>query len=152
MAWAYFCWRDGGGLVISSLSLPADVAGCSGGRIFGGLAVVGQNDRGGWPRRCYGGLMTGGKGILPPRKEIAPIWSSGRTLTGAKSKFKADSYGALLCYSKRVASVKSLHSDLVVFLKIFFSGTKSTVRSDLPGALPQIRIAGALVEDFYVQI
>ncbi|KAJ1212910.1 hypothetical protein NDU88_000553 [Pleurodeles waltl] len=47
MAWAYFCWRDGGGLVISSLSLPADVAACSGGRNFGGLAVVGQNDRGG---------------------------------------------------------------------------------------------------------
>ncbi|KAJ1170523.1 hypothetical protein NDU88_002398 [Pleurodeles waltl] len=62
MAWAFFCWRDGGGLVISSLSLPADVAACSGGRIFGGLAVVGQNDRGGFPRprRCYGGLLTGG--------------------------------------------------------------------------------------------
>ncbi|KAJ1198283.1 hypothetical protein NDU88_002125 [Pleurodeles waltl] len=71
MAWAYFCWRDGGGLVISSLSLPADVAACSGGRIFGGLAVVGQNDRGGFPRprRCYGGLLTGGKRLLPPRSE-----------------------------------------------------------------------------------
>ncbi|KAJ1207725.1 hypothetical protein NDU88_003115 [Pleurodeles waltl] len=73
MAWAFFCWRDGGGLVLSSLSLPADVAACSGGRIFGGLAVVGQNDRGGFPRprprRCYGGLLTGGKRLLPPRSE-----------------------------------------------------------------------------------
>ncbi|KAJ1104295.1 hypothetical protein NDU88_001707 [Pleurodeles waltl] len=69
MAWAYFCWRDGGGLVISSLSQPADVAACSGGRNFGGLAVVGQNDRGGEPRQCYGGLLTGGKGLLPPRSE-----------------------------------------------------------------------------------
>ncbi|KAJ1197689.1 hypothetical protein NDU88_001545 [Pleurodeles waltl] len=69
MAWAYFCWRDGGGLVISSLSLPADVAACSGGRIFGGLAVVGQNDRGGFlrPRRCYGGLLTGVQPHVIPR-------------------------------------------------------------------------------------
>ncbi|KAJ1176957.1 hypothetical protein NDU88_002224 [Pleurodeles waltl] len=68
MAWAYFCWRDGGGLVSSSLSLPADVAACSGGRIFGGLAVVGQNDRGGFPRRCYGGLLTGGASCKLPKK------------------------------------------------------------------------------------
>ncbi|KAJ1112613.1 hypothetical protein NDU88_000874 [Pleurodeles waltl] len=61
MAWAYLCWRDGGGLVISSLSLTADVAPFSGGRVFGGLAVVGQNDSGGLPRprRCNGGLLTG---------------------------------------------------------------------------------------------
>ncbi|KAJ1144400.1 hypothetical protein NDU88_010699 [Pleurodeles waltl] len=69
MGWAYFCWRDGGGLVISSLSLTADVAAFSGGRVFGGLAVVGQNDRGGLPRPrpCYGGLLAGGKRLLPPR-------------------------------------------------------------------------------------
>ncbi|KAJ1143807.1 hypothetical protein NDU88_010110 [Pleurodeles waltl] len=72
MAWAFFCWRDGGGLVISSLSLPADVAACSGGRIFGGLAVVGQNDCGGFPRprRCYGGLLTSGKRLLPPSASV----------------------------------------------------------------------------------
>ncbi|KAJ1087129.1 hypothetical protein NDU88_000323 [Pleurodeles waltl] len=50
MAWACLCWRDGGGLVISSLSLTADEAGFSGCRVFGGLPVVGQNDRGGLPR------------------------------------------------------------------------------------------------------
>ncbi|KAJ1195261.1 hypothetical protein NDU88_004542 [Pleurodeles waltl] len=69
MAWAYFCWRDGGGLVISSLSLTADVAAFSGGRVFGGLPVVGQNDPGGLPRRCYGGLLTGGNCLLPPGSE-----------------------------------------------------------------------------------
>ncbi|KAJ1081601.1 hypothetical protein NDU88_001780 [Pleurodeles waltl] len=67
MGWAYFCWRGGGGLVFSSLPLAADVADCSGGRIFGGFAVVGQNVRGGWPRRYCGGLQTGGKRLLPPR-------------------------------------------------------------------------------------
>ncbi|KAJ1134465.1 hypothetical protein NDU88_000917 [Pleurodeles waltl] len=50
MAWACLCWRDGGGLVISSLSLTADEAAFRGCRVFGGLAVVGQNDRGGLPR------------------------------------------------------------------------------------------------------
>ncbi|KAJ1097986.1 hypothetical protein NDU88_003102 [Pleurodeles waltl] len=71
MAWAYFCWRDGGGLVISSLSSTADVAAFSGGRVFGGLAVVGQNDPGGLPRprRCSGGLLTSGNCLLPPGSE-----------------------------------------------------------------------------------
>ncbi|KAJ1198613.1 hypothetical protein NDU88_002452 [Pleurodeles waltl] len=67
--WACLCWRDGGGLVISSLSLPADEAAFRGCRVFGGLPVGGQNDRGGLPRRYNGGLLTGGKGLLPPRSE-----------------------------------------------------------------------------------
>ncbi|KAJ1115251.1 hypothetical protein NDU88_003477 [Pleurodeles waltl] len=50
MAWACLCWRDGGGLAISSLSLTADEAAFRGCRVFGGLAVVGQNARGGLPR------------------------------------------------------------------------------------------------------
>ncbi|KAJ1194207.1 hypothetical protein NDU88_003501 [Pleurodeles waltl] len=58
MAWACLCWRDGGGLVISSLSLTADEAAFSGCRVFGDLAVVGQNDRGGLPRpRRYDGAF-----------------------------------------------------------------------------------------------
>ncbi|KAJ1174608.1 hypothetical protein NDU88_006428 [Pleurodeles waltl] len=69
MAWACLCWRDGGGLVISSLSLTADEAAFSGCRVFGGLAVVGQNDRGGLPRLYDGGLLTGGKSLLPPGSE-----------------------------------------------------------------------------------
>ncbi|KAJ1088823.1 hypothetical protein NDU88_001978 [Pleurodeles waltl] len=71
MAWAYFCWRDGGGLVIASLSLTFGVADFCGCRYFGGLPVVGQKDRGGLPRprRCYGGLLSGGKRLLPPRLE-----------------------------------------------------------------------------------
>ncbi|KAJ1153837.1 hypothetical protein NDU88_006595 [Pleurodeles waltl] len=71
MAWACLCWGDGGGLVISSLSLTADEAGFSGCRVFGGLAVVGQNDCGGLPRprRDDGGLLTGGKSLLPPGSE-----------------------------------------------------------------------------------
>ncbi|KAJ1191795.1 hypothetical protein NDU88_001110 [Pleurodeles waltl] len=36
MAWACLCWRDGGGLAISSLLLPADEAAFRGCRIFGG--------------------------------------------------------------------------------------------------------------------
>ncbi|KAJ1191467.1 hypothetical protein NDU88_000783 [Pleurodeles waltl] len=47
MAWAYFCWRDGGGLVIASLSLTFGVADFCGCRYFGVLPVVGQNDRAG---------------------------------------------------------------------------------------------------------
>ncbi|KAJ1187724.1 hypothetical protein NDU88_004494 [Pleurodeles waltl] len=71
MAWACLCWRDGGGLVISSLSLPADEAAFRGCRVFGGLPVGGQNDRGGLPQpqRYNGRLLTGGKGLLPPRSE-----------------------------------------------------------------------------------
>ncbi|KAJ1206112.1 hypothetical protein NDU88_001521 [Pleurodeles waltl] len=62
MAWAYFCWRDGGGLVIAIFSLTFGVADFCGCRVFGGFQVAGQNDRGGLPRprRCYGGLLTGG--------------------------------------------------------------------------------------------
>ncbi|KAJ1136721.1 hypothetical protein NDU88_003136 [Pleurodeles waltl] len=69
IVWAYFCWRDGGGLVIASFSLPFGVADFCGCLYFGGLTVVGQNDRGGLPRpqRCYGGLLNGGKRLLPPR-------------------------------------------------------------------------------------
>ncbi|KAJ1192824.1 hypothetical protein NDU88_002130 [Pleurodeles waltl] len=71
MAWACLCWRDGGGLVISSLSLTADEAAFSGCRVFGDLAVVGQNDRGGLPRprRYDGGLLTGSKSLLPLRSK-----------------------------------------------------------------------------------
>ncbi|KAJ1189240.1 hypothetical protein NDU88_005990 [Pleurodeles waltl] len=71
MAWTFFCWRDGGGLVIASFSLTFGVADFCGCRVFGGLPVAGQNDRGGlpWPRRCYGSLLTGGKRLLPPRSE-----------------------------------------------------------------------------------
>ncbi|KAJ1120224.1 hypothetical protein NDU88_008398 [Pleurodeles waltl] len=69
MAWAYFCWRDGGGLVTSTFPPTAGLAGCCGCRIFGGLAAAGQNDRGGLPRprRNYGGFLTGGRRLLPPR-------------------------------------------------------------------------------------
>ncbi|KAJ1148627.1 hypothetical protein NDU88_001455 [Pleurodeles waltl] len=71
IVWAYFCWRDGGGLVIASFSLAFGVADFCGCLYFGGLPVVGQNDRGGLPRprRCYGGLLHGGKRLLPPRLE-----------------------------------------------------------------------------------
>ncbi|KAJ1160639.1 hypothetical protein NDU88_001134 [Pleurodeles waltl] len=51
IVWAYFCWRDGGGLVIASFSLAFGVADFCGCLHFGGLPVVGQNDRGGLPRR-----------------------------------------------------------------------------------------------------
>ncbi|KAJ1159473.1 hypothetical protein NDU88_012123 [Pleurodeles waltl] len=71
MAWAYFCWRDGGGLVTSTFPPTAGLAVCCGCRIFGGLAAAGQNDRGGLPRRRqnYGGFLTGGKRLLLPRSE-----------------------------------------------------------------------------------
>ncbi|KAJ1178144.1 hypothetical protein NDU88_003391 [Pleurodeles waltl] len=71
MAWAYFCWRDGGGLVIAIFSLIFGVADFCWCRVFGGLPVAGQNDRGSLPRprRCYGSLLTGGKRLLPPRSE-----------------------------------------------------------------------------------
>ncbi|KAJ1149199.1 hypothetical protein NDU88_002014 [Pleurodeles waltl] len=61
MAWAYICWRDGGGLVIASFPLTFGVANYCGCRVFGGLPVAGQNDRGGLPRprRCCGGLLAG---------------------------------------------------------------------------------------------
>ncbi|KAJ1207008.1 hypothetical protein NDU88_002401 [Pleurodeles waltl] len=61
MVWAYFCWRDGGGLVIASFPLTFGVEDFCWCRVFGGLPVAGQNDCGGLPRprRCYGGLLTG---------------------------------------------------------------------------------------------
>ncbi|KAJ1141008.1 hypothetical protein NDU88_007345 [Pleurodeles waltl] len=61
MAWAYFCWRGGGGFVTSTFPPTAGLAVGCGCRIFGGLPSAGQNDRGGFPRprRCYGGLLTG---------------------------------------------------------------------------------------------
>ncbi|KAJ1151308.1 hypothetical protein NDU88_004091 [Pleurodeles waltl] len=71
MVWAYFCWRDGGGLVFASLTLAVGVADFCGCRVFGGLPLEGQNDRGGLPqpRQCCGGLLIGGKRLLPPRKK-----------------------------------------------------------------------------------
>ncbi|KAJ1188188.1 hypothetical protein NDU88_004951 [Pleurodeles waltl] len=71
MVWAYFCWRDRGGLVIAIFSLTFGVADFCGCRVFGGLQVAGQNDRGGLPRRCYGGLLTGG--IRPNKDLIDPL-------------------------------------------------------------------------------
>ncbi|KAJ1216004.1 hypothetical protein NDU88_003610 [Pleurodeles waltl] len=47
IVWAYFCWRDGGGLVIAIFSLTFGMADFCGCRVFGGLQVAGQNDRGG---------------------------------------------------------------------------------------------------------
>ncbi|KAJ1170476.1 hypothetical protein NDU88_002352 [Pleurodeles waltl] len=72
MAWAYFCWRDGGGLVFASLSLAVDVADFCGCRVFGGLPLEGQNDRGGLPRprRCCGGLLTGGVCVSAAARKI----------------------------------------------------------------------------------
>ncbi|KAJ1110295.1 hypothetical protein NDU88_007648 [Pleurodeles waltl] len=72
MAWAYFCWRDGGGFVTSTFPPTAGLAVCCGGRIFGGLPSAGQNDRGGFPRprRDYGGFLTGGRRLLPPRSAL----------------------------------------------------------------------------------
>ncbi|KAJ1143648.1 hypothetical protein NDU88_009953 [Pleurodeles waltl] len=81
MVWAYFCWRDGGGLVIAIFSLTFGVADFCGCRVFGGLPVAGQNDRGGLPqpRRCYGILLAGGKRLLPRDQMIlnhlANLWS-----------------------------------------------------------------------------
>ncbi|KAJ1158317.1 hypothetical protein NDU88_011009 [Pleurodeles waltl] len=76
MAWAYFCWRDGGGLVIASFSLTFGVADFCGWRYFSGLPSVGQNDRGGLPRpwRCYGGLLSGGKRLLPLRHNLFRLY------------------------------------------------------------------------------
>ncbi|KAJ1175075.1 hypothetical protein NDU88_000366 [Pleurodeles waltl] len=79
MAWAYFCWRDGGGLVIDSFSLPFGVADFCGCLYFGGLPVVGQNDCGGLPRprRCSGGLL---HGVL----ELVESEFSGKLFSGEK--------------------------------------------------------------------
>ncbi|KAJ1176611.1 hypothetical protein NDU88_001882 [Pleurodeles waltl] len=75
-----FVGRNGMGVIVLAwqwrfghlqFSAAADEAAFRGCRVFGGLAVGGQNDRGGLPRprRYDGGLLTGGKGLLPPRSE-----------------------------------------------------------------------------------
>ncbi|KAJ1092072.1 hypothetical protein NDU88_005186 [Pleurodeles waltl] len=68
IVWAYFCWRDGGGFVIASLSLTCGVADSCGCLNFGGFRAMGHNDRGGilQPQRCVGGLLHGGTQFLPP--------------------------------------------------------------------------------------
>ncbi|KAJ1123844.1 hypothetical protein NDU88_002311, partial [Pleurodeles waltl] len=43
IVWAYFCWRDGVGLVIARLSLAFGVADFCGCLYFGGFRVVGHN-------------------------------------------------------------------------------------------------------------
>ncbi|KAJ1139191.1 hypothetical protein NDU88_005566 [Pleurodeles waltl] len=68
MVWAYFCWRDDGGFVFASLSLTFGVADLCGCLNFGGFRAVGHNSCGGFPRvrRCVGGVLHGGKPLLPP--------------------------------------------------------------------------------------
>ncbi|KAJ1199397.1 hypothetical protein NDU88_003233 [Pleurodeles waltl] len=68
IVWAYFCWRDGEGFVFASLSLTFGVADLCGCLNFGGFRAVGHNDRGGipLPQWCVGGLLHGGKRLLPP--------------------------------------------------------------------------------------
>ncbi|KAJ1104973.1 hypothetical protein NDU88_002381 [Pleurodeles waltl] len=66
IVWAYFCWRDGGGFDIASLSLTFGVADLCGCLNFGGFRTVGHNSCGGIPRWCVGGLLHGGKRLLPP--------------------------------------------------------------------------------------
>ncbi|KAJ1140709.1 hypothetical protein NDU88_007054 [Pleurodeles waltl] len=68
IVWAYCCWRDGGGFVIASLSLTFGVADLCGCLNFVGFRAVGRNSCGGIPRprRCVGGLLHGGKRLLPP--------------------------------------------------------------------------------------
>ncbi|KAJ1201392.1 hypothetical protein NDU88_005203 [Pleurodeles waltl] len=62
IVWAYFCWRDGGGFVLASLSLTFGVVDLCGCLTFGGFRDVGHNSCGGIPRprRCVGGLLHGG--------------------------------------------------------------------------------------------
>ncbi|KAJ1126556.1 hypothetical protein NDU88_004963 [Pleurodeles waltl] len=68
IVWAYYFWRDNVGFVIASLSLTSGVADLCGCLDFGGFRAVGDNDCGGIPRpqRCVGGLLHGGKRLLPP--------------------------------------------------------------------------------------
>ncbi|KAJ1088681.1 hypothetical protein NDU88_001837 [Pleurodeles waltl] len=84
MAWAYFCWRGGGGFVTSTFPPTAGLAVGCGCRIFGGLPSAGQNDRGGFPRprRCYGGLLTGG--LHPEESPIPLLIARGDRETNAK--------------------------------------------------------------------
>ncbi|KAJ1143163.1 hypothetical protein NDU88_009474 [Pleurodeles waltl] len=68
IVWAYFCWRDGGGFVFASLSLTFGVADLCGCLNFVGFRAGGRNSCGGIPllRQCVGGLLHGGKPLLPP--------------------------------------------------------------------------------------
>ncbi|KAJ1174811.1 hypothetical protein NDU88_000102 [Pleurodeles waltl] len=66
IAWSCFCWRDGGGFVFASLSLTFGVADLCGCLNFVRFRDVGHNSCGGIPRRCIGGLLRGGKRLLPP--------------------------------------------------------------------------------------
>ncbi|KAJ1104179.1 hypothetical protein NDU88_001592 [Pleurodeles waltl] len=68
IVWAYFCWRDGGGFFFASLSLTFGVANACGSLNFVGFRDVGHNSCAGIPRprRCVGGLLHGGKRLLPP--------------------------------------------------------------------------------------
>ncbi|KAJ1218123.1 hypothetical protein NDU88_005706 [Pleurodeles waltl] len=66
MVWAYFCWRDGGGFVITSSSLTFGVADLCGCLNIGGFRAVGHNSCGGFPRRFVGSLLDGSKRLLPP--------------------------------------------------------------------------------------
>ncbi|KAJ1081644.1 hypothetical protein NDU88_001822 [Pleurodeles waltl] len=61
IAWAYFCWRDGGGFVFASFSLTFGVADLCGCLNFVGFRDVGRNSCGGIPRllRCVGGRLHG---------------------------------------------------------------------------------------------
>ncbi|KAJ1115813.1 hypothetical protein NDU88_004035 [Pleurodeles waltl] len=76
---AYFCWRDSGSFVFTSLSLTfvvADLCRCLN---IGGLRAVGHNGGGGFPqaRRCVGSLLHGGRpdGYLPTHQVIvAWLW------------------------------------------------------------------------------
>ncbi|KAJ1198152.1 hypothetical protein NDU88_001996 [Pleurodeles waltl] len=66
IAWAYFCWRDGGGFVFTSLSLTFGVADLCGSLNFVGFRDVGHNSCGGILRRCVGGVLHDDKRLLPP--------------------------------------------------------------------------------------
>ncbi|KAJ1123160.1 hypothetical protein NDU88_001633 [Pleurodeles waltl] len=66
IAWACFCWRDGGAFVFASLSLTFGVADLCGCLNFCGFRDVGHNSCGGIPRpwQCIGGLLHGGTLVL----------------------------------------------------------------------------------------
>ncbi|KAJ1190787.1 hypothetical protein NDU88_000106 [Pleurodeles waltl] len=68
IAWACFCWRGGGGFIFASLTLTFGVADLCGCLNFSGFRDVCHNSCGGipLPRRCIGGLLHGGKRLLPP--------------------------------------------------------------------------------------
>ncbi|KAJ1126845.1 hypothetical protein NDU88_005251 [Pleurodeles waltl] len=66
IVWTYSCWRDGVGFVIASSSLTFSVSVLCGCLDFGRVRAVGHNDRGRIPLWCVGGLLHGGKRLLPP--------------------------------------------------------------------------------------